>query len=352
MTVLFGNMGLLSQQPSLIPITSLVQASVNYGNIINETFTAANQSIGQRFSRSNGGSAMTDTLPNPLVNQGGIGPLPNGWWIVIDNNDASAAITVSPPTGITINGSSSLSIPAGSVANIITDGSVYYAEVTQQNSSAALAATAVGFGSAGGFLTGNATNFNWTNSTNKLTISGANAKINLDDGAGSTIIGSTSASGSGANNTLIGNGAGNSLTTSTDTTCVGVSAGQSITTATANTFVGYQSGTLCSGAGNWNTAIGTQSGSTLTTGAFNTFLGAQADTTLATAQFSIALGYNTKVTASNQLSIGSSTGGQGITTQLTVGAAGAAAALPASPTVYATIRWNGVNYVLPLFAPA
>ena len=39
-----------------------------------------------------------------------------------------------------------------------------------------------------------------------------------------------------------------------------------------------------------------------------------------------------------------------VTTQLTVGAAGAAAAVPATPTTYIQINVNGTTYVVPAFA--
>ncbi|HEX4044165.1 MAG TPA: hypothetical protein VHZ76_00685 [Gammaproteobacteria bacterium] len=121
-----GNLPILNQQPSLLPITSLVGTSVNYANVINETFTAANQIIGQMFNRSNATVAMTDALPVPNVSNGGIGPLPNGWNIRINNIDASAAITLTPISPATINGSSSLSIAAGHTSTIITDGTNYF----------------------------------------------------------------------------------------------------------------------------------------------------------------------------------------------------------------------------------
>lgn len=40
------------------------------------------------------------------------------------------------------------------------------------------------------------------------------------------------------------------------------------------------------------------------------------------------------------------------TSQLTVGAAGAADALPATPSLYQTVFVNGVEYVIPLYDPS
>jgi|ERR1700761_744199 len=76
---------------------------------------------GQLILRSNATVAMTDTLPaaNPYF-------MPNGWSVTIKNTDASAAITVSPPAGSTINGNSTGTINAGASFTFVWDGANYW----------------------------------------------------------------------------------------------------------------------------------------------------------------------------------------------------------------------------------
>jgi hypothetical protein len=69
------------------------------------------------------------------------------------------------------------------------------------------------------------------------------------------------------------------------------------------TAVGYQS--LRAVAGDGNTAIGDSAGLNTTTGSNNTFVGRLADATaLPSATFSTAIGYNSQITASNQIVLG------------------------------------------------
>ncbi len=102
-----------SIQPCLYPITSLVGASFNYASQLSGTFALGSQVIGQILNRSNATTAMTDSLPNPAISIGDQTALPNGWNVGVFNTDASAAITLTPVSPVTINGASSLSITAG-----------------------------------------------------------------------------------------------------------------------------------------------------------------------------------------------------------------------------------------------
>ena len=77
-------------------------------------------------------------------------------------------------------------------------------------------------------------------------------------------------------NTLLGNNAGNDITTGDKNTVVGTDAGTKITTASSNTFFGYRAGENATGAE--NTIVGQAAGYALTTGTKNTIVGHQVGT--------------------------------------------------------------------------
>lgn len=111
--------------PALLVTTALAGTSVDYSKYGRTSWVPSMQQIGQVFLRSNATVAMTDSLPNPHDREGDLPPLPNGWFMIIRNTDASAAITLTP-VGCLINGASSLSIAAAAVARIVTDGTNYF----------------------------------------------------------------------------------------------------------------------------------------------------------------------------------------------------------------------------------
>lgn len=79
--------------------------------------------------RSNATSAMSDTLPDPTVavSDGSENlTIQNGWNIYISNHDASASITLTPTSPAKINGTTSLTITAGSTVRVFCDGTNYY----------------------------------------------------------------------------------------------------------------------------------------------------------------------------------------------------------------------------------
>jgi hypothetical protein len=73
-----------------------------------------------------------------------------------------------------------------------------------------------------------------------------------------------------------------------------------------NTAIGYR-GLLSNVDGSYNTAIGSSSGLSNTSGSYNTFLGSGTDTSGTTWSNSTAIGVNAKITASNQITLGTST---------------------------------------------
>ena len=112
------------------------------------------------------------------------------------------------------------------------------------------------------------------------------------------------AGGAGLDNAFIGKDAGLSNTTGSTNLFLGGYAGISNTTGFGNLFLGV-------GAGYYNTAgfgnlfLGSDAGVSNTTGGYNLYLGHSAGGAAGTESSSIGLGYQTTVTASNQLVIGS-----------------------------------------------
>jgi hypothetical protein len=96
---------------------------------------------------------------------------------------------------------------------------------------------------------------------------------------------------SAQNNTCIGFGTGNQLTTANQCTFVGSLAGASNQTSLNNTFVGYVCGTACNGGGGKNTAVGSTSSNGLTTGTQNSSFG-DLSLGVTTGSNNCAFGYN------------------------------------------------------------
>ena len=110
---------------------------------------------------------------------------------------------------------------------------------------------------------------------------------------------------SGNNNCLIGSYGFGNLTSGSDNVALGNGVGAGLTTGTYNTFVGHEC-LLYLSTGNYNSCLGVNTGLTLTTGSNNTFLGGFADTLVAGVSNSTAVGTGAKITASNQVVLGTS----------------------------------------------
>lgn len=83
---------------SLLPVQTVTGATKTFGTA----------DLYKETRRSNAGSAMADTFPGTST-----AGLTNGTTIQLNNVDASAAISLSAGTGTTVNGLSSVTIPAG-----------------------------------------------------------------------------------------------------------------------------------------------------------------------------------------------------------------------------------------------
>lgn len=97
----------------------------------------------------------------------------------------------------------------------------------------------------------------------------------------------------GANNTIAGLNAGDSITTATDNVCIGKSAGTQITTVSLNTIIGANAGaSITTTATNSLTAVGYNAANALTTGSYNTFVGYETGLSLITGSNNTIMGLN------------------------------------------------------------
>jgi|WetSurMetagenome_2_1015567.scaffolds.fasta_scaffold00833_4 hypothetical protein len=223
------------------------------------------------------------------------------------------------------------------------------------------------------------------NSPLNLASANDNTCVGLD--AGTSVVG-------GFSNTCVGVSAGSSLTNGSTNTYIGLSAGANDTIGTDNTCIGVQAGFNISG-GVSNTCLGAGAGSGITTGSGNVIIGQGSCTTLTTGGSNTAIGYatfcaaagssnvivgqgsnvggafanNTIVgfgsssnnnncvvlgciaspTLDNQLVLGSSS--VNLNNATTVGAAGGASALPATPLGYLQVYLNGALVSIPYYNP-
>ena len=150
--------------------------------------------------------------------------------------------------------------------------------------------TATGNSLQGNTIIGNVASFNTINGT-----------FIFKDTVQNIIINTGYSITSGRANTLMGNLCGNSISTGVYNTGYGCSSLKSTTSGSNNTAVGYFS--LYSNTASSNTALGIQAGRNNTTGTQNLFLGYFADTT-GVFNNSTAIGYNSRITASNQIVLG------------------------------------------------
>lgn len=155
---------------------------------------------------------------------------------------------------------------------------------------------------------------------------------------------------SGQGNTAFGAYAGNHLLTGHLNAALGRNALYNETSGTSNTAVGVGALYAVVG-GNNNTAVGANALTSMVSGTNNTALGQ--NTSLNAARdgcIVIGSGATTLASIANaHLSLGSVS--WPIDTQITVGAAGAGAALPATPVTYLQLAINGVRYKIPLYNP-
>jgi len=129
-------------------------------------------------------------------------------------------------------------------------------------------------------------------------------------GNSNTAIGATSLHNNttGLSNTATGNNALWNNREGSSNTANGFGALFNNTTGQHNTVMGYQAGQYNT-SGESNTSIGYSSGQVNTTGKYNTYIGQHADAAagLDDLSNSTAIGYNAKVTASNQIMLGTAT---------------------------------------------
>ncbi|MCB1532917.1 MAG: tail fiber domain-containing protein [Alphaproteobacteria bacterium] len=130
--------------------------------------------------------------------------------------------------------------------------------------------------------------------TDSVLAIGLNAGGGITDGDGAqfnVLIGDTAGNAltTGDNNVFVGYGAGQNATTGGGNTLIGTGAGGGVLTGAANVFVGTNSGSSNT-SGTRNTFVGQRSGQNNTTGLNNTFLGRFAGYTNTTSSYSTFVG--------------------------------------------------------------
>lgn len=117
-----GTASLYNTGATVVPIAGNLEIASPFG----ATLTGASYSFiqadrGKSRKRSNAGSAMVDTLPV-------VATLADGWWVNVNNIDATANDTISPPAGTTLNGvlGGSIVLSPGEAARIGFDGSGFW----------------------------------------------------------------------------------------------------------------------------------------------------------------------------------------------------------------------------------
>ena len=106
-------------------------------------------------------------------------------------------------------------------------------------------------------------------------------------------------------NTMVGTQSGLDNTSGTGNTFTGTYSGIHNTTGSFVTAIGYYS-LWENGTSSGNTALGYSTGTLFTNGSYNTFIGYDADASGSGYSYSTALGYGSRITASNQVRVGSS----------------------------------------------
>lgn len=139
--------------------------------------------------------------------------------------------------------------------------------------------------------------------SNTKTVFGYNTNTSTASNTTALGINSLTTNTTGTNNTAVGHNALTLANSSNNTAC-GYNTLDHLTSGIKNTAVGNNALTaLTTGSG--NIGVGRQAGQLITTGSNNIFLGYQANSSSATnLSDSIAIGYNAKITASNQIVLG------------------------------------------------
>jgi hypothetical protein len=117
-----GTASLYNTGATVVPIAGNLEIASPFGTTVTGvSYSFIQADRGKSRKRSNAGSAMTDTLPV-------VATLVDGWWVNVNNIDATANDTISPPAGAALNGvvGASLVLSPGSAARIGFDGSGFW----------------------------------------------------------------------------------------------------------------------------------------------------------------------------------------------------------------------------------
>lgn len=122
MSTELGTASLYNTGNTVIPYAGNLEVSAPMGaTITGASYTYLPADRGFSRKRSNGGSAMADTLPT-------VSGITNGWFVTVIDVDASANDVISAPAGVALNGSvgGSIALAAGQAVTIGFDGTGYW----------------------------------------------------------------------------------------------------------------------------------------------------------------------------------------------------------------------------------
>jgi hypothetical protein len=282
--------------------TSSIAGSGPYSVTWNGTYWIAGGSNTAYYSSNNGaswtagsGGTQLHGVGTKITSAGGNAVVDN---LVVNGTTTFAAGTI---TGAKI----ALGTITGDLlaSTLTTSGTIASTNSTAStNTSTGALVVSGGAGIVGNVFIGG--NIIMTNVNNNSTRFGYLA-LNANVGSNNTGFGASAlTANSGNNNTAIGTSA-IALNTGSDNTSVGYNSISFSGSGVQNTAVG--SFALYKVTGSGNSGFGISSGLSITTGQYNTCIGGYADATLISATYSTAIGFNSRITASNQIVLGTAT---------------------------------------------
>lgn len=301
--------------------TSIVTGSVGSASSLVVSDAGSPARSFQFVPNASGGALNALTVLNDSLLYGTAGSVGTGALTLSMWSNTTTGVRITPTTAL---------IGAGGAASTPSSYTSYNAGTTT------IAGTTINitpnnfrFGTAGtlcniGYGAGASSNLIITNAALAASVvytNGQNTFVGMDVGAAVLI--------AAANNTCVGFGSGNTLTSAVGSSFFGSFAGSGTTTGSNNTFIGIQSGfqptTAGTGSGNvcignsagiamtttsnGNTLVGAGSASGITTGSTNTIIGINAGDNITTGSNNICIGNLSVVptaTNSNQIAIGTS----------------------------------------------
>ena len=273
----------------------------------------------------NGSSGVARNMFIELTGTGGtntnlIVPANKKLYFIYNNTSGAVTVKVSGQTGVSVaatekkilvsNGTdiveatSYITTSAGSLT--VTNLNVTSATITNLINTSATITTLTATSGSITNLTGTSVTITTLKNTSASITNLSATSLTVSNNATINSISVGKGAGSGADNTAVGDSAGDSMTTGYSNTCIGNDSGTAITTGYRNTFVGDLSAFFVS-TGNSNVAVGYLAGDGMASNRTNnTALGTFAFYNGGAWDNSTCLGYSADVTGGNQVQLGNS----------------------------------------------